>query len=97
MVLNLAYIADDKGKPVPWNETRWVDNEFNRLLERANGTLDVNERRKIFCKLEEIQMTRGSIGVSWWRNVWLVTRKTVRNVKPHPTLCMLFNKVWLKI
>jgi peptide/nickel transport system substrate-binding protein len=25
MVLNLAYIADAEGKPVPWNETRWVD------------------------------------------------------------------------
>ena len=97
MVLNLAYIADDKGKPVPWNETRWVDNEFSRLLERANGTLDVDERRKIFCKLEEIQMTRGSIGVAWWRNVWLVTRKTVHDVKSHPTLYMLFNKVWLKV
>ena len=96
MVLNLAYIGDDKSKPVPWNETRWVDNEFSLLLERANGTLDVDERRKIFCKLEEIQMTRGSIGVAWWRNVWLVTRKTVQGVKSHPTLYMLFNKAWLK-
>jgi peptide/nickel transport system substrate-binding protein len=96
MVLNLAYIADDKGKPVPWNETRWVDEEFSALLDKANGTLDVDERRKIFCKLEDIQMTRGSIGIAWWRNVWTVTRKNVRDAKGHPTLYMLFNNVWLK-
>ena len=96
MVLNLAYIADDEGKPVAWNETRWVDKEFSRLLERANGTLDVDERRKIFCKLEQIQMDRGSIGIAWWRNVWMVIRKKVQDAKGHPTLYMLFNKVWLK-
>jgi len=96
MVLNLAYIADDEGKPVPWNETRWVHKEFSQLLEKANGTLNVDERRKIFCKLEEIQMTRGSIGIAWWRNVWMVARKSVQDAESHPTLYMLFNKVWLR-
>ena len=96
MVLNLAYIADDEGKPVPWNETRWVDKEFSQLLEKANGTLNVDDRRKIFCKLEEIQMTRGSIGIAWWRNVWMVAGKSVQDAEPHPTLYMLFNKVWLR-
>lgn len=96
MVLNLAYIADDEGKPVPWNETRWVDQEFSQLLEQANGTLDVDERRKIFCKLEDIQMSRGSIGIAWWRNVWMVMRNSVQGAEGHPTLYMLFNKVWLK-
>jgi len=96
MVLNLAYIADDEGKPVPWNETRWVDDEFSRLLEKANGTLDVDERRKIFCDLEEIQLNRGSIGIAWWRNVWMVTRNRVQDAESHPTLYMLFNEVWLK-
>ena len=43
MVLNLAYTADDTGKPVPWNETRWVDKEFSTLLKQANGTLDVEK------------------------------------------------------
>ena len=68
MVLNLAYIADDKGKPVPWNESRWVDEEFTKLLAEASGTLDVDKRREIMCKLEEIQMDRGSIGIAYWMN-----------------------------
>ena len=96
MVLNLAYIADDKGKPVPWNETRWVDEEFSRLLKQANGLLNVDERRKVLCKLEDIQMTRGSIGIPYWRNQWYVTRKRVQGVEGHPSLYVLFNKIWLR-
>ena len=96
MILNLGYIADDKGKPVPWNETRWVDEEFSRLIKEANGILNVDERRKIFCKLEDIQMKRGSIGIPYWRNQWFVTRKKVQNVKGHPSVYILFNEVWLK-
>ena len=95
MVLNLAYVADSEGKPVSWNETRWVDEEFSKLLTEANGTYDVEKRRKIFCKLEQIQLDRGSIGISYWRNFWMVTRNRVKDAKPHPNGYMLFNNVWL--
>lgn len=96
MVLSVAYTADAGGKPVPWNETRWVDKEFSELLKRANGTLDLEKRRKIFCKLEDIQWERGSIGIPYWVNYFFVTAKRVKGVKGHPSGYMLFNKVWLK-
>jgi peptide/nickel transport system substrate-binding protein len=94
MVLNLGYIGDNEGKPVPWNESRWVDEEFDTLLAEANGTLDVDKRREIFCQLEQIQMDRGSIGIAWWQNIWMVYRNKVQDVPGHPTLYMLFNGVW---
>jgi peptide/nickel transport system substrate-binding protein len=95
MVLNLAYIADDEGKPVPWNETRWSDPEFSKLLTEANGLLNVDERRKVFCKLEDIQQQRGSIGIPFWRNAWYVLSKKVQNVHGVPPLYMTFNEAWL--
>ena len=95
MVLNLAYINGDDGKPVPWNETNWSDPDFSKLLQEANGTLDVDERRKIFCKLEQIQWERGSIGIAWWQNNWLIVTNRVQDAEPHPTGYMLFNKAWL--
>lgn len=94
MVLNLGYAADADGNPVPWNETRWVDDEFNQLLIQANGTLDVEERRKIFCDLEQIMMDRGPIGIAWWQNIHIPFRKGVHGVPPHPTAYALFNQVW---
>lgn len=94
MVYNLAYTRNEAGEPVPWNETRWVDDEFSTLLDQANRTLDVPERRKIFCKLETIQLERGSIGIPYWRNIWFVARKRMKGVQSHPSGYTLFNEVW---
>ncbi len=95
MVLNLGYTADEDGKPAAWNETRWVDKEFSELLSRANGTLDIDKRRKIFCKLEKIQQDRGSIGNAFWINVWTITRKRVQGVKAHPSLYLKLDDAWV--
>jgi peptide/nickel transport system substrate-binding protein len=95
MVPNLAYVADDEGNPVSWNETRWVDKEFSALLKEASGTLDVEKRRQLFCRLEEIQMTRGSIGIAYWMNTWMCPNKRLKNVRAHPNLVLLFNEAWL--
>ena len=97
MVPNLAYVADDEGKPVPWNETRWVDKEFSELLDQASGTLDVDKRREIFCKLEEIQGSRGPIGIAYWMNTWMCANKKLKNVDSHPNLIFLFNEAWLDV
>lgn len=95
MILNLGYSADANGNPASWNETRWVDKEFNQLLTQANGTIDVEARRKIFCQLQNIQQERGSIGNAFWINVWTISRKRVQNLKAHPSLYMMFDNVWL--
>ncbi len=96
MVLSLAYICDDEGTPVPWNETRWCDDEFTTLLKQAEGTLDVDERRQIMCQLEQIQYERGSVGIPYWRNVWMIAQSKVQNWKGHPTQYDLFNELWIK-
>ncbi|MBW2176113.1 MAG: ABC transporter substrate-binding protein [Deltaproteobacteria bacterium] len=96
MVLNLAYTADAEGVPMPLNETRWVDEEFSNLLAKANATLDLKERRKLFCTLQDIQMERGSIGIAWWQNRWTGVLKKVQGLKSHPSGYLLLDRVWLK-
>jgi peptide/nickel transport system substrate-binding protein len=95
MVANLAYAANVEGKPVAWNETRWVDKEYNDLLIQANGTLDLEARRKIFCKLEAIQQRRGPIGNAFWINVWSITRRRVQGLVSHPSLYLGLERVWV--
>jgi peptide/nickel transport system substrate-binding protein len=94
--LNLAYASDAEGNPRSWNETCWVDEEFQLLLDEANRTIDVGERKKIFCRLEEIQMNRGSIGISCWHNSWIAFDKTVQGLLPHPHSYLILDKVWIK-
>ena len=96
MVLNLAYAADPDGRPAPLNETRWVDQEFSRLLAEANATLDFKKRRRIFCTLQDIQMQRGSIGIAWWQNRWTAVLKNVRGFQSHPSGYLILDRVWLK-
>lgn len=91
----LASAVDDQGNPGPWNETRWVHEEFSQLLRQAGNTLDILERKAIFCKLEEIQMNQGAIGIPCWQNSYIASRKNVQNIQAHPSDYLLLNKVWL--
>jgi peptide/nickel transport system substrate-binding protein len=91
MVLPLAYTEEAIGN---WNETRWTDPEFEGLLREAQGTLDVEARRSIYCKIEDIMQERGAIGIPYWKNVWNITRSEFKNVKAHPTDYDLNYDVW---
>lgn len=91
MVLPLAYIKEAIGA---WNETRWTDDEFEKLLREAEATLDVAARRNIMCQIEDIFQERGPIGNSYWKKVWNITRSEFQNVKAHPTAYDLLYDVW---
>jgi peptide/nickel transport system substrate-binding protein len=94
--LKLAGAVDEQGNPGPWNETRWVDEEFSQLLRQAGNTLDILERKALFCKLEKIQMNQGAVGIPCWQNSYIASRKRVQNIQPHPNDYLFLNKVWLK-
>jgi len=95
MVLALAYTADAEGKPVAWNETGWVDEEFSKLLKQAEETLDIEKRRALMCQLEDIQQERGSVGIPFWTNVFYIAHKKVQNVGAHPTGYDVLHDVWI--
>ncbi len=91
MVLPLAYIADSDGKPVPWNESRWVDEEFSTLLRKARGTYDVEARRAIMTDIQRIQSERGSVLISFFKPVFRAYTKNVRGASGHP---QHYNSEW---
>jgi len=95
MVPSLAYIADETGKPVPWNETRWVDAEFTALLREAEGTLDIEKRRQIMCKLQKIQQDRGSVGIPCFYATFFISAKYVKNFVGNPNPYDYFTDTWL--
>jgi len=94
-VFNQAYTVDENGEPVAWNESRWIDEEFIGLLKEANSTLDVEARRKIMCKLEDIQMSRGSVGISYFAHGWYIVRDTVQDIEPDPVRAFIQPQMWL--
>ena len=81
MSLALAYRSGG-----PWNESKYSNPEFDRLLTQAEGTLDVASRREIMARLETILQEDGPIVQPVWRAIFTFHDKRVQGFKPHPTL-----------
>ncbi|MDH3472671.1 MAG: ABC transporter substrate-binding protein, partial [Rhodospirillales bacterium] len=65
MVLNLGYRSG-----VPWNESRYANPEFDKALDEAGATLDVNERKKKMEKVEKILQDDAVMVQPLWRSVF---------------------------
>lgn len=94
MMLPLAYTADKDGNPVPWNETHWIDKEFQDLLEKAQGMADVNERRVVMTRIAEIMKEKGGICTPFFMNVWIITDKKVHDVEASPEEFAIYHEAW---
>jgi len=81
MSLALAYRSGG-----PWNESKYSNPEFDRLLTQAEGTLDVAARREIMARLESILQEDGPIVQPVWRAIFTFHDKRVQGFRPHPTL-----------
>ncbi len=94
MLLSVAYTGDKDGKPVAWNESHWVDKEFDDILTQASGTLDLAKRKELVGKLEVIQKERGSICLPFFMSVWKIYKKNVHGVEPTPDEYAIFTETW---
>jgi peptide/nickel transport system substrate-binding protein len=95
MLLPLAYIAGSDGKPVPWNESRWVDEEFGKILKQAQGTVDIEARKKLMLELEKIQQERGSVAIAYWQPGITANSDKAKNIPGHPTDYQIWQNAWL--
>jgi peptide/nickel transport system substrate-binding protein len=88
MSLGLAYRSGGS-----WNESKYSNPEFDKLLTQAEGTLDVNSRREIMARLESILQEDGPIVQPVWRAIFTFHDKRVQGFKPHPTLYIFGNQL----
>lgn len=91
MVLGLAYRTG-----VPWNESHYSNPEFDALLTKAEGTLDIEKRREIIGQLETIMQEEGPIVQALWRNVIGARDKNLLGFDKHPTEYIFGNMLALK-
>ena len=80
MTYSLAYRTG-----VPWNESSYSNPEFDKLLDQAEGTLDVDKRREIMAKLEKLMQDDGPIVQPLWRVIQTGYDKRVKGFRMHPT------------
>ncbi len=80
MVLGLGYRTG-----VPWNESAWSNKQFDEILTKSEGTLDMGKRRAMIGDLEKIMHEEGPIAQPIFRNVFTFYDKAVQGVKMHPS------------
>lgn len=90
-VLNLGYRSG-----VPWNETSYANPEFDRLLDQANGMLDVDERRAVMAELERILQNDAIIVQPFWRSVFTAGSDAVEGFQIHPAEEHHYHHTWLQ-
>ena len=90
MVLALAYKSG-----VAWNETHWSNEDFDRLLEEASGTLDVNDRKEIMCEIQTLMKEEAPVAIPrWGAFLWGHTTR-VKNFRGSPQDTTILDEVWL--
>ena len=70
---------------VPWNEPHFNDVEFDTLLTKAEGTLDIEERQEILGQMQMIMQERGPMTQPLWRSTFAFYDQSVVGFRLHPT------------
>jgi peptide/nickel transport system substrate-binding protein len=78
---------------VPWNESKFSNAEFDKLLTQAEGTLDVDKRRVIMAKLEQIMLDEAPIVLPLYRALFTFSNKKVTGFRMHPTAYINANEI----
>ncbi|MFC2967624.1 ABC transporter substrate-binding protein [Acidimangrovimonas pyrenivorans] len=89
-VLALAYKSG-----VPWNETHFSNAEFDKTLAQAMSIDNVEKRRPVMAKLEQIMQDEGVIIQPYWRSLFRHFKPTVHGTEMHPTFEMHSYKWWI--
>ncbi len=79
-VLALAYRTGEA-----WNETGMANAEFDAGLKNALSIADVDSRRAIMKRLQEIMQEEGFIVQPYWRSLYRHYKQGLMNAEMHPT------------
>jgi peptide/nickel transport system substrate-binding protein len=90
MLIALAYRTG-----VPWNESGYSNKELDEVLTKVEGTLDIDKRRDLMLRIEQIMHEDGPIAQPLWTNMFTFYDKKVQGVYPHPTNYFFGNRLAL--
>ncbi len=90
MCLALAYRTG-----VPWNESGFSNAEFDKVLDLAESTADVEKRRGHVKRLQEILQNDGPLVQPLFRKVFTYCDKRMKGFTMHPTQYIECNEIWL--
>lgn len=78
-----------------WNETRWDDKNFEALLDEASAALSVDDRRKVYERLQPYVREHGTFGEPMFIYALAAQSQAVQNFKPTAFRYGIFHDVWM--
>jgi peptide/nickel transport system substrate-binding protein len=88
MALGLAYRSG-----APWNESSYSNPEFDKLLDAAEGLLDIEKRREVMAQIEKLMQEDGPITQPFWLTLYTFMDKRVKGFRMHPTTYIFGNEI----
>ena len=79
-----------------WNTFRWSNAEFDQVLEKAEATVDVQERKKHVKRLEEILQSEGPMLQPVFTNTVSAWDKRIKGFAQHPSSAIFIEDIALE-
>jgi peptide/nickel transport system substrate-binding protein len=64
MMFSVAYAAG-----APWNDTRWSNDKFNKLLKEARAELDQAKRRQMYVEMQSLVRDDGGAVIPMFNQI----------------------------
>ncbi len=89
-VLILAYKTGGS-----WNETAMANPEFDALLAEATSIADVDARREVMARIEQLMQDEGVMIQPYWRSIFTHMTERVQGMEIHPMFEHHHYKWWM--
>jgi peptide/nickel transport system substrate-binding protein len=80
---------------VAWNETGYANPEFDRILDQAQAMLDLEKRKALVHRLEQIMQEDAVAIIPFWLKIFTASTTKVQGYQYHFAREMHLNTVWL--
>jgi peptide/nickel transport system substrate-binding protein len=91
-MLSQVYLCDASG-----SESKWCNEEFDRLILDARATLDPDVRREILTEAQQILAEDGPISVPYFRSYITGYTTRLHGFAAHPLRYLDLRRAWLEI
>ncbi len=91
MILGLALRSG-----APWNETRYSDPEFEKLLDESTATVSAEERQKVYARLQPYLRENGPFAEPLYIFALAGQTKKVKNFKSTAFRYGVFDDTWVE-
>jgi peptide/nickel transport system substrate-binding protein len=68
-----------------WNETKYADKRFDKLLLEARATVDFKKRHAMYCEMQQLVHDDGGHITLGFRDILDATASNIRGISSHPS------------